>query len=106
MLLSMRRLLVSFALLVIVAILAACSPQAVASLIPGSGPLVTFTTRGGECMDGPCGSKIVIERDGTVRQAAPEPADLGTLPPEALTALEAQVATADYSAIRAVPFEG
>jgi hypothetical protein len=39
--------------LVAVLATAACSPGAVASLLPAAGPLVTVTTSGGECFDGP-----------------------------------------------------
>jgi hypothetical protein len=77
-----------------------------APAILGTGPLVTVTTRGGECMAGPCGSTVVIERDGTVHQAAKPPNDLGTLPPDLLTALDAAIKTADFATIRAVPFKG
>ncbi|HEX5149260.1 MAG TPA: hypothetical protein VFW02_09285 [Candidatus Limnocylindrales bacterium] len=77
-----------------------------ASAILGSGPLVTVTTRGGECMDGPCGSTVTIERDGTVHEAAKPPNELGTVSPELLTALDAAVKTADFTAIRAVAFTG
>jgi hypothetical protein len=83
-----------------------CSPAAVASLIPASGPLVTVTTRGGECFDGPCGNTIAIERDGTVRLTAPTDAELGKVPADVLTALDAAVKTADFDAIRAVAFTG
>jgi hypothetical protein len=72
----------------------------------GTGPLVTVTTRGGECVDGPCGSVVVIERDGSVRSAAKPPNELGTLPPHLLTALDAAIKTTDFDAVRAVPFDG
>jgi hypothetical protein len=50
--------------------LAGCSlVGASAPAIVGTAPLVTVSTRGGECPDGPCGSSVVIERDGTVRVA-------------------------------------
>jgi hypothetical protein len=78
-----------------------------ASLIPDqSGPLATVTTRGGECPDGPCGSVIAIARNGQIHQLEPVPADLGEVPPEVLTALDAAVKTTDFAAIRAVPFTG
>jgi hypothetical protein len=89
------------------AILVACSPAAVASQLPvASGPLVTVTMRGGECVNGPCGSTIVIERDGRVHQTAPASAELGALPPNALTALDAAVQTTDFEAVRARKFTG
>ncbi len=94
--------------LVLVAVMAtaACSPGAVASLLPAAGPLVTVTTSGGECFDGPCGSTIVIERNGTVRQALPAEAVLGQVPPDLLAGLDGAIKTANYDAIRAVPFTG
>ena len=72
----------------------------------GSGPLVTVTTRGGECFEGPCGSSIVIERDGTVHEAAKPTNEIGTVPPDLLSALDAAVKTTDFAAVRAVPFTG
>jgi hypothetical protein len=94
-------------LAVAVATLAGCSMiGASAPAIIGTGPLVTVTTRGGECMDGPCGSVVVIERDGTVHEAAKPPNELGTLSRELLTALDAAVKTADFTTIRAMPFTG
>lgn len=71
-----------------------------------TGPLVTVTTRGGECFDGPCGSSIAIERDGSVHEAAKPPNDLGTVPDDVLTALDAAIKTTDFEAVRAVPFTG
>jgi hypothetical protein len=78
----------------------------IASLLPAAGPVLTVTTRGGECVDGPCGSATIVERDGRVRTTAPAAADLGTLDPAALTALDSAIKTADYDAIRARPFTG
>ena len=67
--------------------LAACSEIASSSLLPVAvGPLVSVTTKGGECMDGPCGSTVVIERDGSVHQTLPTEQDLGTVPADVLTA--------------------
>jgi hypothetical protein len=74
--------------------------------IIGTGPLVTVTTRGGECVDGPCGSTIVIERDGTVHSAAKPPNELGTVPADLLTALDAAIKTTDFDAVRSVAFDG
>jgi hypothetical protein len=67
---------------------------------------VTVTTRGGHCIDGPCGSTVVIERDGRLHQTAPDTADLGQVPPELVAALDAAIRAADFSAIRAHPFTG
>ncbi len=91
----------------IVLVAAACSPAAVASLLPATaGPLVTVTSRGGECPDGPCGSTLVIDRDGQLRQTLPEDVVLGQVPPELLAALDAAIKTTDFAAIRARPFTG
>jgi hypothetical protein len=89
------------------ALLASCSPSAVASLLPvPTGPLVTVTTRGGECVNGPCGSTIVIERNGRVHQTAPASAELGALPANALTALDAAVCSGDFESVRTRKFTG
>ena len=85
----------------------ACSSTAIASVVAvPSGPLVTVTTRGGECFNGPCGSTIAIERDGRVHQVAPQAADLGVLPAEALGALDGAVKTTNFDAIRERKFTG
>jgi hypothetical protein len=88
-------------------VLGACSSIASSSLLPvATGPLVSVTTRGGECIDGPCGSTVVIDRDGTVHQALPTEAELGEVPADVLTALDAAIKTTDFDVIRAVPFDG
>jgi hypothetical protein len=99
-----RRLI---AVAVLAAVLAGCqSIPALGSMVPGSGPLVSVTLRGGECPEGPCGSTTVIERDGRVHQTAPVAAEIGALTGDLLTALDVAVATADFAAIRARPFTG
>ena len=86
---------------------AACqSIPAVASLVPDAGPLVVVTVHGGECAGGPCGSTTVIERNGRVHQTEPVAAELGALPPNVLTALDAAVKTTDFDALRARKFTG
>ena len=85
-------------------IVAACA--SVPAVPTGVGPLVTVTTRGGECFEGPCGSSVVIERDGTVHEATKPPNELGTVPPDLLSALDAAVKTTDFAVVRAVPFTG
>ena len=100
----MRRLMAAlgFALFV-----GACSPAAVASLLPASTlPLVTVTTRGGECPQGACGSTLVVERDGRLRQTAPENVVIGQVSPEALAALDGAIKSADFAVIRSRPFTG
>jgi hypothetical protein len=86
--------------------LAGCSPAAVVSLLPVAGPLVTITTQGGECPEGMCGSTMVIERGGRVHRLAPDAAELGTVPPNALSALDSLVRTTNFDAVRARPFTG
>jgi len=94
-------------LVVLATLVAACqSIPAVGSIVPGSGPLVTVTVRGGECPDGPCGSTTVIERDGRVHQTAPMAAEIGALTGDVLTALDTAVKTTDFDVIRARPFTG
>ena len=101
-----RPLLTIAAMALLAVALTACT-SAVASVAPQpGGPLVTVTTRGGECMDGPCGSVVVIERDGTVRQGQEGRESLGTVPGETLSALDAAINTTDFAVIRAIPFQG
>jgi hypothetical protein len=88
-------------------LLVACSPAALTSLLPApAGPLVTVTTRGGECPDGACGSTLAIERDGRLVQTAPESVVLGQVPPETLAALDGMIRATDFAVIRARPFTG
>ena len=97
----------SAVLLVVAVLVAACqSIPAVASLVPTAGPLVTVTTRGGECPEGPCGSITIIERDGRLHMTQPEIAEFGTIPAAAFNALEAAVESTDFAAIRTKPFRG
>ncbi len=90
----------------VLVVLAGCSPAAVASLVPAAGPLVTYTTRGGECIEGRAARRSMIQVDGSVHQTAPAAAHLGQVPADLVTALDAAVKTADFAAIRAVPFTG
>jgi hypothetical protein len=99
----MRRLI---ALLTFAFVVGACSPVAVASLLPSSAPLVTLTIRGGECPEAACGSLRVIERDGRLRQTAPEDMVLGQVPPAPLARLVRAIETTDFAAVRARPFVG
>lgn len=102
---AMLRPLVSLASIVVV--LVACTPAAMTSLIPASaGPLVTVTTRGGECPEGACGTTLAIERDGRLLRTAPESVVLGQVPPETLTALDGMIKATDFAMLRARPFTG
>ena len=80
------------------------SAQPAASSPPLGGPLVTVETRGGMCLQGACGSTIVIETNGRVHAIAPAPAELGTLPDRALEALTTEIAQADFAALKSHPF--
>jgi hypothetical protein len=67
------------------ATLLACSPAAVASFLPAAaGPLVTVTTH----------------------ETGPTATELGTVPAEVLSALDAAVKATDFGVIRSRPFTG
>ncbi len=93
------------ALGMLVAMVAGCSmfPAAVPS---ASGPLVTVSTRGGECPAGACGSQIVVERDGRIHALKPVVKEFGKVPTAALAALETAVRTTDYAQLKSKPFTG
>ncbi len=85
----------------------ACSSSVIDSILPvPAGPLVKVTTRGGECVNGPCGSIIEIARDGTVTEVLPGSNGIGVVPADAMAALGAAIMAADFDAIRAHPFSG
>jgi hypothetical protein len=84
----------------------ACSPGILTPLPLATGALVTVETRGGLCVDGPCGTTVVIERNGRVHQAAKPPNDLGIVPPAALAALDAAIRTTDFTELKSHPFTG
>lgn len=91
-------------LLALVAVaLVACS----AIPVPGlGGTLVVVETRGGHCINPPCGSRIAIESDGRVHQLAPAVAELGTVPADVLAALSGAVRAADFVSIKSHRFTG
>lgn len=101
---TIARLALATLLLLMLPVLAACA--GVTEAPGGTGPLVTVTTRGGECFDGPCGSTITIGRDGTVRQVAPTKAELGVVPQDLVVALDAAIKTTDFDVVRSVSFTG
>jgi hypothetical protein len=76
------------------------------ALAPETGPLVTVSTRGGMCADGPCGNTVILDRDGTVHAAAKPPNELGHVPAQALATLKSAIAATDFAAIKAHPFTG
>lgn len=85
---------------------AACSLLPAGLLPDGSGILVTVETRGGECPGGPCGERIVIHRDGTVETARSDATAGPPIPAETVALIAGQIATTDWTAVRAVPFTG
>lgn len=93
-------------LLLIASIVGLSACDAASSFLPGTGPLVTVTTRGGECPDGPCGDSVILDRDGRVHGAAKPPNDLGRVPAAAMSTLTAAIAATDFAAIKARPFTG
>ncbi len=70
------------------------------------GPLVTVSTRGGECPAGMCESQIVIERDGRIHAVKPVVKEFGTVPTAALAAIDAAVRTTDFAQMKSKPFTG
>ncbi len=97
-------LVTSFAIAV-AAIAGACSGGTIPIPI-ATGPLLTVETRGGECFAAPCGSTIVVERDGRVHSAGKPPNDLGQVPLDQLAALDAAIKTTDFAILKARPFTG
>lgn len=98
-----RALALAFAM-VIALVLGACQASPVP--LPGVGPLMTVTMRGGECPAGACEQSVIVERDGTVHAAAKPPNDLGKVKPEAMAALTAAVNQTDFAAVKSHPFTG
>lgn len=93
--------------LLVVAVLALAACDSLGGVaIPEAGPLVTVSTRGGECAGGPCDSSVILDRDGTVHAAAKPPNDLGHVSAQAMATLTAAVAATDFTAIRSHPFTG
>jgi hypothetical protein len=74
--------------------------------LPGAGPLVTVSTRGGMCVDGPCGTSVILDRDGRVHSAAKPPNDLGRVPADRMATLTAALAATDFAALKSHPFTG
>lgn len=92
-------------LIAAVVVLAGCNTLGVLAT-PATGPLVTITTRGGECVGGACGGSVILERDGSVHAAAKPPNGLGQVPPEAMATLTAALAATDFTALKSRPFTG
>jgi hypothetical protein len=85
-------------------LLVGCAGTPVGAL--AGGPLLTVTARGGECPAATCETSIVVERDGAVHAAAKPPNALGTVPPNALAALDAAIRATDFDTLRSRPFTG
>ncbi len=82
------------------------SPVVTGVAVVPAATLLTVESRGGECLDGPCGSTIVVDTDGTVRSAAKPPNVLGTIPRAQLAALESAIKVTDFALLKARPFVG
>ena len=74
--------------------------------VPGTGPLLTVTTRGGECVGGPCGASVILDRDGRVHSAAKPPNDLGRVQAEAMATLTALIQQTDFASLKSHKFTG
>ena len=85
--------------------LAGCN-AATELVVPGTGPLLTVRLEGGMCMEGPCDSAVVLERDGRVHDTKTPEANLGQVSAEAYGTLDAAIQTTDFDAMRAKPFTG
>jgi hypothetical protein len=96
-------LLIAVALFAVVVTACNVLPGAVPT---ASGPLVTVSTRGGECMAGECGSQIVIERDGRIHAVKPVAKEFGKVPTAALAAIDTAVRTTDFAQLKSKPFTG
>ncbi len=69
-------------------------------------PLLTVESRGGECLDGPCGSVVIVDRDGTVHSAEDPSNTLGTIPADQMAALDAAIKLTDFTLLKNRPFTG
>jgi hypothetical protein len=102
-----RRLRRTLCLVLAVAAFAVAACNAQSSLvIPGTGPLVTVTSRGGECFAPPCESSVTLNADGHVHVAAKPPNEIGTVPADVMTTLTAVISRTDFAALRSHPFTG
>ena len=85
--------------------LAGCN-AAVNLPLPGTGPLVTVSTRGGMCPQGACDHSVILDRDGRVHAAAKPPNDLGRVPANVMATLTAAVQATDFAALKSHAFTG
>lgn len=99
------RLALLFSAFAMIGALAGCN--AAGNLgVPGTGPLLTVRLQGGMCMDGPCDSAVVLERDGRVHGGETPEGNLGRVSAEAFATLDAAIQATDFVAMRAKPFTG
>ena len=76
-------------------------------MTPGTGPLVTVTMHGGNCVGGiTCDTTIYLDRDGRAHSAAKPPNDLGQVPADVMATLTTAVAQTDYAAMKSHKFTG
>jgi hypothetical protein len=99
------RLVLLLAAIASIGALAGCRPGT-DLVVPGTGPLLTVRLEGGMCMDGPCDSAVVLERDGRVHDGKTPEGDLGRVSAQAYGALDAAIQGTDFAAMRAKPFTG
>jgi hypothetical protein len=85
------------------AIVAACA-EPVASTATSA--LLTVELRGGMCAGGPCGTTVILDRDGRVHGATKPPNGLGIVPPAQLQSLQTLITATDFAAIKGRPFTG
>lgn len=84
-------------------------PSSDASSAPSpdaTGVLLSVETRGGRCVDGPCGQTVILERDGRLHLAAKPPNDIGVVEPDLIAALDAEIQTTDWAELFSHRFTG
>jgi hypothetical protein len=81
------------------------SSSGAASAVP-TGLLAIVEQRGGECPAATCETTIYLDADGRIHMAAKPPNDLGTATPAQIQALEAAIASTDFSNVRKPAFSG
>jgi hypothetical protein len=95
--------LAQLVLVLLTVALGACNS---ATVLPGTGPLVTVTMHGGECAAVPCDSSVILDADGHVHAAVKPPNDLGQVTADVMAPLNAAIGRTDFAALRAHPFTG
>jgi hypothetical protein len=99
---AVQRLRRLAAALVLVSLMACNS----ATVLPGTGTLVTVTMHGGTCAAVPCDSSVYLDADGRVHASTKPPNDLGQVPANVMATLTAAIAATDFAALRSHPFTG